>query len=255
MAPDAACLAVTSSPTMVAANDPRGSSPTTASANRRHDMVTRAQGIPSVRSSASRSRAPGRHGIGAADAGDHTVDQLVDDLVDRQIDPAVVTDVAARLGQVTADDRVSMLVAPSAPMSLDELELALDPVRLGVDERAVHVPQDGSGSAGAVGPPGCGHASWRLFSAAGDRSSSVGSIVLPVIALGLLLVLVGFVLILPSGAMPGSAARRNIPLSTRLFTTRTRAPTASRHGGTALVQVLMGLVVMAAGMIIIAASG
>ena len=73
------------------------------------------------------------------------------------------------------------------------------------------------------------------------------------IALGLLLVLVGFVLIMPSGAMPGSAAHRNIQLGTRLFTTRGPDGLPSRRYR--VVQVLMGLVVMAAGMIIIAASG
>ena len=97
---------------------------------------------------------PGTPRDGAADAGDHTVEKLVDDLVDRQVHPAVVTDVAARLGQVAADDRVSVLVAPRTPVRLDELELALDPIRLGVDERAVHVPQHGGWAAGAVGPPG-----------------------------------------------------------------------------------------------------
>ena len=73
------------------------------------------------------------------------------------------------------------------------------------------------------------------------------------IALGLLLVLVGFVLIMPSGATPGSAAHRIIPLSTRLFTTPGPDGLPSRRYR--VVQVLMGLVIMAAGMIIIAASG
>ncbi len=95
---------------------------------------------------------PPRHGV--ANAGDHSVEELVDDLVDRQVDPAVLADVATRLGQVAADDRVSVFVAPRPTVSLDELELALDPVRLGVDERAIHVPQDGGWAAGAVGPPG-----------------------------------------------------------------------------------------------------
>ena len=57
--------------------------------------------------------------------------------------------------QVAADDGVRMFLAPRPAVSLDELELAIDPVRLGVDERAIHVPQDGSWSAatGTVGPP------------------------------------------------------------------------------------------------------
>ena len=96
---------------------------------------------------------PPRHRL--SDAGDHTVEQLVDDLVDRQVDPAVLADVATRVGEVATDDGVGVLVAPRATVGLDELELALDPVRLGVDERAIHVPQDcGRAAAGAVGPPG-----------------------------------------------------------------------------------------------------
>src|SRR4029079_953105 len=94
---------------------------------------------------------------GPADAGDHTVHQLVDDLVDREVDPTVLLDVPPRLGQVAAHDRVGVIHAPGATVGLDELELALDPVRLGVDQGAVHVPQNGSRSAtGAVGPAGWG---------------------------------------------------------------------------------------------------
>ena len=51
----------TSSPTMTALNVPGGSSATTSSANRRHDMVTSAQGTPTTCSAASSSRAPGIH--------------------------------------------------------------------------------------------------------------------------------------------------------------------------------------------------
>jgi hypothetical protein len=76
-----------------------------------------------------------------------------------------------------------------------------------------------------------------------------------VIALGLLLVFVGFVLIMPNGAMPGSAARGNVTLVNRLFPNRSRGPDGLPSRRYRLVQVLMGLVVIAAGMIIIAASG
>ncbi len=58
---------------------------------------------------------------------------------------------------------------------------------------------------------------------------------------------------MPSGAMPGSASARNITLGTRLFTTRGPDGLPSRRYR--VVQVLMGLVVMAGGMVIIAASG
>ncbi len=73
------------------------------------------------------------------------------------------------------------------------------------------------------------------------------------IALGLLLVLVGFALIMPSGEMPGSASHRIIPMATRLFTTPGPDGLPSRRYR--IVQVLMGLVVLAAGMIIIATAG
>ena len=45
--------------------------------------------------------------------------------------------------QVEADDRAGVVLGPPAAELGDELVLALHPVRLGVDERAVHVPQDG----------------------------------------------------------------------------------------------------------------
>ena len=145
----------TSSPTIVAANEPRGSSATIASASRRHDIVTSAHGIFSdakLCQQIARARPPRDL---AAHAGDHTIEQLVDDLVDRQVDTAVFADVASRFQQIAADDGVGVVLAPRAAVGLDEFELAFDPVRLGVDERAVHVPQDGGGSAtSAVGPPG-----------------------------------------------------------------------------------------------------
>ena len=73
------------------------------------------------------------------------------------------------------------------------------------------------------------------------------------IALGLLLVLVGFVIVMPSGAMPGSASHRIIPMTTRLFSTPGPDGLPSRRYR--VVQVLMGLVIMAGGFVIIAASG
>jgi len=73
-----------------------------------------------------------------------------------------------------------------------------------------------------------------------------------VIALGLLLVFVGFVLIMPNGAIPGSVSARNVRVGTKLFTTRGPDGLPSRRYR--VVSVLMGLVVMAAGVIIIAVS-
>jgi hypothetical protein len=73
-----------------------------------------------------------------------------------------------------------------------------------------------------------------------------------VIALGLLLVLVGFAIIVPRGAMAGSTARRNVLLGFRDFQTPGQQGVMSWKGR--LVQVLLGLVVMAGGMVLIAIS-
>jgi hypothetical protein len=74
------------------------------------------------------------------------------------------------------------------------------------------------------------------------------------IALGLLLVLVGFALIVSRGAMPGSAAARNITMGSRsqLFKTAGYKGVPSRRYR--VIQVLMGLVVLAGGMVILATS-
>ena len=73
------------------------------------------------------------------------------------------------------------------------------------------------------------------------------------IALGLLLVLVGFVIMVPRGAMTGSTARRNVLLGFRVFQTPGFQGVMSWKGR--VVQVLIGLVVMAGGMVLIAISG
>ena len=104
----------------------------------------------------------------AADAGDHAVEQLVDDLVDRQVDVSVLADVAGGFAQVAADDGVGVFVAPRSAVCFDELVLALDPVRLGVDQCAVEIPQDGGWSAGIHGG-----SVWRV--AASDQWHPVAS--------------------------------------------------------------------------------
>jgi hypothetical protein len=75
-----------------------------------------------------------------------------------------------------------------------------------------------------------------------------------VLAVGVVLVLVGFALVVPRGAMPGSTSARNVVMgSQRVFTTRGYQGTPSRRFR--LIQVLMGLVVVAGGIVLIAASG
>jgi hypothetical protein len=73
------------------------------------------------------------------------VEQPVDDLGRAQGNAGVLDDVAAGLEEVVADQGQRVLVAPGGAVRLDERVLLLDPVRLGVDERAVEVPQDGPG--------------------------------------------------------------------------------------------------------------
>ena len=72
------------------------------------------------------------------------------------------------------------------------------------------------------------------------------------IALGLLLVLVGFAIMVPRGGMAGSTARRNVLLGFRVFQTPGYQGVLSWKGR--LVQVLLGLVVMAGGVVLIAIS-
>jgi hypothetical protein len=73
------------------------------------------------------------------------------------------------------------------------------------------------------------------------------------IVAGLFLVLVGFALMAPRGGLPGATAARNISLGrTTLFRTRGYQDVPSRKYR--VIQVLMGLVVMAGGFVLIAVS-
>lgn len=73
------------------------------------------------------------------------------------------------------------------------------------------------------------------------------------VAVGMLLVLVGFALMAPRGGIPGSAAARNVKIGwMRVMNTRGYDGTPTRRYRA--IQVLMGLVVMAGGIVIIAVS-
>lgn len=73
------------------------------------------------------------------------------------------------------------------------------------------------------------------------------------IVLGLLFVLVGFALLIPRGGLPGSASVRNVELSwQRFFNTRGYGELPSWKYR--LIQVILGLVVMAGGFVLIATS-
>ena len=139
----AACRASTSSPVMTASNVIGGSAATIGSTIRRHDIVTSAHGTPASLSSRSRRRAPGRHGMSLAQAGDDAVEQTLDDLLRLESDAAVLADVLRRRRAGRTRPPPGVVLGPLAAVRLDELVLGLHPVRLGVDERAVHVPQDG----------------------------------------------------------------------------------------------------------------
>ena len=81
-------------------------------------------------------------------------------VVDGQVERAVGAHVARRIAQVLAHHGVPVRVAPRTVAELaHDLELAGDPVRLSVDQRAVHVPQHGGegevdrGGRAQRGPP------------------------------------------------------------------------------------------------------
>ena len=70
--------------------------------------------------------------------------------------------------------------------------------------------------------------------------------------LGMLLVLVGFAMIVPRGGMPGSASARNIRIGPQRFSTPGRQGEQSTRFR--VIQTLMGVVVLAGGIVIIAVS-
>jgi hypothetical protein len=75
-----------------------------------------------------------------------------------------------------------------------------------------------------------------------------------VIALGMLLVLIGFALVVSRGGIPGSAAARNVSLGMqRVFKTPGYQGIASRRYR--LFQIAAGLVLIAGGMALIASWG
>ena len=72
------------------------------------------------------------------------------------------------------------------------------------------------------------------------------------IVAGMILVLVGFAMIVPRGGLPGSAAARNIRIGAQQFSTPGRQGVQSTKFR--VIQTLMGLVVLAGGIIMIAVS-
>jgi hypothetical protein len=99
-------------------------------------------GMPSVFSSASSSSAPGRNGHGFSDLPDDAAHQGLDDLLSGQVE-AGLTHHSGGDDQLVADEFEPLLFRPGQPVGVHELGLGADPIRLGVDEGSVHVPQDG----------------------------------------------------------------------------------------------------------------
>ena len=72
------------------------------------------------------------------------------------------------------------------------------------------------------------------------------------VAVGLLLVLVGFAMVASGGAVPGATSARNVRLGTQRFSTP--GNTSVKSTKYRVIQVLMGLVVLGGGIVLIATS-
>lgn len=66
------------------------------------------------------------------------------------IDTAVVAHVATRVEQVRTHERSCVFIGPCATMSRHDVVFGGDPVGLGIDDGAVHVPEDGAGKSTVV---------------------------------------------------------------------------------------------------------
>ena len=67
----------------------------------------------------------------------------MNNIVDGQLQLAMQCHVARRVAQVTTHQRMTMRLGPRAvAMLCNDLELARDPIVFGIDQRAIHVPQD-----------------------------------------------------------------------------------------------------------------
>ena len=152
---------VTSSPLTTTSNRPAAAA--NGSASMRNDDVTSAIGTPASCRSARTCWAPGCHGIPAATPS-----------ATRRLRKSTISSSgrstprswsrARRHHHRVAHQRQAVLVRPDAAVRLDQLGLGTHPVGLGVDEGAVHVPQDGGGQ-DEVGE-GAGH---RSIVRGGDR--------------------------------------------------------------------------------------
>jgi hypothetical protein len=84
-----------------------------------------------------------RHLVGHL--GEHAVEQLVDDLLGAGQEPHPLLHVAAGVDEVVAHQLHGVVMGPRRAVLAGHVVLGLDPEGLGVDQSAVHVPQDGRG--------------------------------------------------------------------------------------------------------------
>lgn len=71
----------------------------------------------------------------------HSIEQHLDDLDRLSVHSTVFTDVRTGIEEIRSDERFCVLMTPRAAMSFDDVVFGIDPIRFGVDDRAVHVPQ------------------------------------------------------------------------------------------------------------------
>ena len=90
----------------------------------------------------ARTRSP-RHA--ALDLQHDAVGEGVDDLIDLERDARLLQN-DGRLHEARADELHALSLAPGAAVLGDQVGLGAHPVGLGVDDRAVHVPQNGGRS-------------------------------------------------------------------------------------------------------------
>ena len=70
---------------------------------------------------------------------------MIDNVAWWQGDVTVLGDVRARVEQIEADHRLGVMVGPLVAGPTRPVALRGEPERLGVDERAIHVPQHSGG--------------------------------------------------------------------------------------------------------------
>ena len=74
----------------------------------------------------------------------HAAGQVGDDVVFVHVDAVLLQDPGG-FPETGADERHGVFVGPGVAEGLDEIGLRRDPIRFGIDECAVHIPEDGGG--------------------------------------------------------------------------------------------------------------